>query len=42
MSLEVPEGGQKEGLAIQIIQKKLMNGNIPNWAKHLNIKIQGS
>lgn len=37
-----PEGEQKEGLTIQIIQKNLMNGNIPNWAKHLNIKIQGS
>lgn len=42
VSLEVPEGEQKEGLTIQIIQKNLMNGNIPNWAKHLNIKIQGS
>ena len=42
MSLEVPEREQKEGLAIKIIQKELMNGNIPNWAKHLNIKIQGS
>lgn len=42
VSLDIPEGEQKEGLAIQIIQKKLMNGNIPNLAKHLNIKIQGS